>query len=328
MDDVIRRLIVTLDDIVGKLQENRFPNERSISQGVVLRVLGDLNWDVYDPAVVWPEYSTGEGRVDFALCHPPRKPRIFVEVKQPGGAGRGVKQALEYAFHTGVPFIALTDGATWSFYLPAEQGSYEERRVFMLDLLKSPEDESADTLRRYIERSRVISGDALRVAREEYQRRSRRAATRLEIPKAWNGLIDKGDKSLTGLLADAVEARSGFRPEDTDVVNFLASLHQRTSVSTPPPPSEEPEKPWKTAAWWAGRIIRSIRTKNPRNVKIKGKGWHAHEFIMSHPDGVTYEDYRDAGYTLNHLQWDLERGHITAERKDDAPTTEATPPHR
>src|SRR5262249_43268218 len=38
-------------------------------------------------------------------------------------------QALEYAFHIGVPSVVLRDGRTWSFYLPAEEGSYEERRA-------------------------------------------------------------------------------------------------------------------------------------------------------------------------------------------------------
>jgi hypothetical protein len=126
-----------------------FPNEQAISQGIVLRVLQELGWDTWDTAVVWPEYQTGQGRADLALCHPPSKPAIFIEVKQPGKAEDAVRQALEYAFHTGVPFIVLTDGRTWSFYLPAEQGSYEaesarryddvfeaNRRASKLDMLR------------------------------------------------------------------------------------------------------------------------------------------------------------------------------------------------
>jgi predicted type IV restriction endonuclease len=114
----------TLSDITSKLRQGKFPNEQAISQGIVLRALQELSWDTWDTTIVWPEFQTGEGRSDFALCHPPSKPAIFVEVKQPGKAEDAVRQALEYAFHTGVPFIVLTDGRTWSFYLPAEQGSY------------------------------------------------------------------------------------------------------------------------------------------------------------------------------------------------------------
>lgn len=341
------RLEATLDDIVGKLRENRFPNEQSISQGVVLRVLGDLNWDVYDPAVVVPEYKTGEGRADFALCDPPGGPLIYIEVKQPGGAERGVRQVLDYAFHTGgVPFVVLTDGKTWSVYLPMAQGKYEERRVCMLDLLERSTEESADILCRYLERSRVVSGDALRVAREEYQRHRRRATARMEIPNAWNSLVNKHERPLIDLLAGTVESKAGIRPNDTDVIDFLESLRQRTAAnltptsdsrrgtSRPPPtdadtpnvtiPRDDTPTPVETAisttkrrgrpSRWAGRIIRSTRAENPRTPGTAG--WRAHNFIMNHPDGVSYENYRAAGYTPNHLDWDEKHGHIAVEEKD------------
>jgi predicted type IV restriction endonuclease len=125
-----------LTDIVARLRQGRFQNEQAVSQAIVLPILRELGWDIFDTALVWPEYQTGEGRADFALCHPPSKPAEFIEVKPPGKAEDGVRQALEYAFHTGVPFIVLTDGRTWSFYLPAEQGSYEDRRVYKLDLFE------------------------------------------------------------------------------------------------------------------------------------------------------------------------------------------------
>jgi len=98
----------TLTDITDRLKREVFPNEQAVSQGVVLPLLQELGWNIWDPNKVWPEYQTGEGRVDFALCNPPSKPSVFIEVKQLGGAENGVRQALEYAFHTGVPFIVLS----------------------------------------------------------------------------------------------------------------------------------------------------------------------------------------------------------------------------
>lgn len=146
-----------------------------------------MGWDTWDTTVVWLEYQTGQGRADFALCHPPSKPASFIEVKQPGKAEDAVRQALEYAFHTGVPFIVLTDGRTWSFYLPAEQGSYEaesdetphgvgfaaNRRVYKLDLFERPPAEAAETLTRYLARARVESGEALKPSASETPRRRR-----------------------------------------------------------------------------------------------------------------------------------------------------------
>ena len=334
------QLEATLDDIVGKLRDNRFPNEQSVSQGVVLRVLGDLNWDVYDTDIVWPEYRTREGRrVDFALCHPAKQPLVVVEVKQPGGAEGGVEQAMLYAFQEGIPYVVLTDGRTWSFYLPGQQGDYEERRVLMLDLLQKSSGDSAAALQRYLERNGVVSGEVLRVAHEEYRNRRRRANACRQIPNTWKGLVDKHDRSLIGLLADSVEAKAGTRPDDTDIIGFLTSLRQRssgrgTNIAESPPTSADTlnvttrrddvlpvndvipatKTRFRRSKRWSGRTIRSTRTKNPR--RVNSKGWHAHNFIMSNPDGVSYEDYRAAGYTANHLKWDLDHGHITAEYND------------
>lgn len=158
----------TIADVVGKLREGAFPNEQSVSQGIVLRILSDLHWDVFEPSVVWPEFATaGGGRADFALCEPRSKPKVLIEVKQPGKAEGGVRQSLEYAFHTGVPFVVLTDGQTWSFYLPAEPGDYEDRRVFKLDLYEHPAERSAAVLEGYLHWRAVASGKALEDARSD-----------------------------------------------------------------------------------------------------------------------------------------------------------------
>ena len=57
-----------LISIVENLRAGRFPNESAISQGVVLRILGELGWDIWNSEAVWPEYLVGNRRVDYALC--------------------------------------------------------------------------------------------------------------------------------------------------------------------------------------------------------------------------------------------------------------------
>jgi len=108
----------TLADIIARLRQGRFQNEQAVSQGIVLPILRALGWDIFDTTLVWPEYQTGEpesargrgvraaARADcrkqqrrlvglgFALCHPPSKPAEFIEVKPPGKAEDGVRQAL------------------------------------------------------------------------------------------------------------------------------------------------------------------------------------------------------------------------------------------
>ena len=233
----------TIKNVVQSLKEGQFTNEQSFSQGIVLPILRDLGWDVFNTNAVWPEYSTGEGRVDFALCAPLGKPKCFIEVKQQGKAEDGVKQALEYAFHTGAQFVTLTDGQTWSFYLPAEQGSYEERRVFMLDLFERSVQESTEVFHRYLEQERVASGEALDTARREYRNKNRRSAARQAIPTSWNELVERNDKQLVDLLTDAVETKAGIRPDEKDVLDFLSELSTADTPLSVQPPGILPDYP-------------------------------------------------------------------------------------
>ena len=223
-------LEITVSDIIARLRQGRYPNEQSISQGIVLRLLQELGWDTYDTTSVWPEYQTGEGRADFALCHPPSKPSVFIEVKQPGIAEdpNAIRQALLYAFQTGVTFIILTDGKTWSFYLPVERGSYEDRRVYKLDLFERQPSEAAHTLAGYLSRDLIVSGEAIASAKREYESKNRRAEALAAMPDAWRELVGKGEETLLDLLATEVETKSGFRPDDEDISAFLASLDPQT----------------------------------------------------------------------------------------------------
>jgi hypothetical protein len=241
--ETIMSLETTIADITVRLRQGKFPNEQAISQGIVLRIFQELGWDPWDTNVVWPEYQTGEGRADFALCHPPCKPAVFTEVKQPGKAEEAVRQALEYAFHAGVPFVVLTDGRTWSFYLPAEQGSYEDRRVYKLDLYERPPAEAAEVLVRYLERARVESGEALEVARKEYRSRNRRSQAKAAIPEAWRELVEKGDELLVEMLTSAVESKAGVRPDADDVAEFLVGLGRPMIIETSRPGGVQPIAP-------------------------------------------------------------------------------------
>ena len=244
----------TIAAVVEKLRTGAFPNEQSVSQGIVLRILSDLHWDVFEPSVVWPEYATmGGGRADFALCEPRTKPKVLIEVKQPGKAEGGVRQSLEYAFHTGVPFVVLTDGRTWSFYLPAEPGDYEDRRVFKLDLYEHPAERSAAVFEGYLHWQNVASGKALEEARIEHRSKARRALARQAILGAWGRLVEQNDELLIELVGDAVESKEGVRPDDEDVARFLAGLRTPMAAGSHAPRAVPQESPKTIAARSADR---------------------------------------------------------------------------
>lgn len=173
-----------LNKIKLRLAQGAFPNEASVSHGILIPLLQRLGWDPAEPDQVMPEYASGRGRVDFALCTSAGRPAVFVEVKGVGRSLDGDRQLFEYAFHEGVPLCVLTDGREWSFYLPGGQGSYNDRRVYRLQLDDRSAEDSQSTLRRYLDRERIRTGAALEAATTDYRdAAAKREATR-SIPEA------------------------------------------------------------------------------------------------------------------------------------------------
>jgi hypothetical protein len=214
-----------LDRIKVRLAGGTYPNEASISHGVVMPILGKLGWDGADPEQVMPEYSSGGRRVDFALCGSNKRPSLFIEVKGVGRTLEGDRQLFEYAFHEGIPLCLLTDGREWSFYLPGGQGSYDERRVYRLQLDQQPTTECARILNRYLAKQRIKSGDAFEDALRDHRDIASQREAKRALPQAWAKLVDEPEDLLVELLTEQTDAVSGFRPTSEEVIEFLRSLH-------------------------------------------------------------------------------------------------------
>ena len=150
-----------------------FPNEAAVSQGIVLPILQELNWDTDNTSRVRPQLTTvGKDRADFALYDKSGNRKVFIEVKRLGGvaenAEKAEEQIMRYAHSKDnkARIAVLTDGGTWSLYLPEEGGlGYKGKRVFKLNILEQPTQESSEVLQRYLEESRVVYDKALETAR-------------------------------------------------------------------------------------------------------------------------------------------------------------------
>ena len=210
------------------LREGRFTSEAAVSQGILLPALHELGWPVFDTSIVIPEFSVEGRRIDYALCHPANKPSVFIEVKKVGLSDGADRQLFKYAFHLGVPMAILTDGQEWSFYLPGEQGPYDERRVYKLDLLEREISEAESRLERYLGYKNVCSGGALKAARSDYQNVSRIREIEANLPKAWTALLKEQDSLLLDLLAEKVEDLCGYKP-DVDVCSQFLERQRQSS---------------------------------------------------------------------------------------------------
>lgn len=119
-------------------------SEAQTSQGIVLPTLHNLSWDVFNTTEVTPEYSVAGRRVDYALRIQSVN-KVFLEIKRTSeNLDNHQEQLVYYAFQQGVKLAILTNGITWQFYLPLEEGGWEQRRFFTIDLLEQSIDDAVE----------------------------------------------------------------------------------------------------------------------------------------------------------------------------------------
>jgi predicted type IV restriction endonuclease len=216
-----------IDDIRKGLEAGQYGNEAAVSQGIVLRLLGALTWPTYDTQIVIPEYGVEGMRVDFALCHPPSKPRVFIEAKQVGNIKGAEEQLFGYDSRIRVPIAVLTDGREWQFFHPTGEGTWAERKVCEFDLTAGDSEENAEKLNRYLNYESIRTGEAVEAIKKDYEKvvQQRQVATRL--PEAWSKLVEEADEFLLHAVAEKTESLCGYRPTDEQVLNFLKSLKRK-----------------------------------------------------------------------------------------------------
>ena len=130
----------------------------------------------------------------------------------------------------------LTDGREWSFYLPGAQGSYEDRRVYRLQVDDRDPAECESVLVRYLSRDRVRSGAAYEDAQRDYRDAAGKREASAALTRAWGSLLAEPEELLLELVPDKAEALCGFRPIPMDVLAFLRLLGGGSDAVAPAKP--------------------------------------------------------------------------------------------
>lgn len=265
-------LTETIRDLRTRLGRGEFGDEAKVSQGIVMRVLQDLGWPVFDTGVVVREYSIRGRRVDYALIGKFGKPAVLLEVKRVGRIEVGEQQLFEYAFHGGAPIVVLTDGRNWWLYYTFGEGDHRDRRFAEVDLQDGDPRRNADLLLRYLQREAVLDGEARKRAEADLEARWRQRTAVEALPAVWNRLRNEADGPLVELVRKRVEADCGVSPSADSVSRFLEEVpvHGRHDPLPPPPPPLQPPNrkrsptPYGSASpgekvTQIGLIVRAIR---------------------------------------------------------------------
>lgn len=260
-----------IDDIRDNLEKSVFINEAAVCDYIVRRLLVDaLDWPRHSPNVVIREYGVEGTRVDFALCNPPLKPRVFIEVKKVGNIEGGEKQLFQYAFHEGVPIAILTDGQKWQFFYPIGEGDYRERKAHELDLIQDDSEESAKCFDRYLNYEAICTDEAVEAIKQDYEKVVQQRQVAIRLPEAWNKLVEEADEFLLHAVAEKTESLCGYRPTDEQVLDFLRNLERKTEPVSPnpvptPKPTPTPASTEESIVWEAVQKV----TKGNRNTGFK-----------------------------------------------------------
>ncbi len=180
-------LMQTLEKAAQLVQASSLKNEAQVKQAIIVPILRSLSWDDSEPEEFLPEYQVDNGQVDYALfAH--RKPVVFVEAKRLGNLSpQGEAQLFGYAVNKGIPLLVLTDGHTWDFYLSMAAGEPSDRRFCRIELGGSTSNRLSqfeDSFSKYLERERVISGQARQDAEAHLEDNKRLSRAKDDIPQA------------------------------------------------------------------------------------------------------------------------------------------------
>ena len=109
--------IENLSDRIARNRSAVSANETATRNYLIEPLLRTLGWDIADPDLVTPEYSAGQGRVDYALMHNDA-PIVLIEAKKLGTklSADTLLQAFGYANDQSVKFVAISNGENWEIH--------------------------------------------------------------------------------------------------------------------------------------------------------------------------------------------------------------------
>jgi len=187
---------------------------------VILPLIGLLGWDTQSPEVE-PEYVIEKKKVDYCL-HAKNGQKVFIEAKQTfAKLDDDEEQLLQYSFKEGVSLSVLTSGNEWRFYLPLMRGSWKDRCVKIINLDRDEATVSGELLSTLLAKSAIEDGSALTTANNLLTRRYEAQKLADTLPQVWNKIVSEPDPLLLELLMETVIERSGIKPDETTVCEFL-----------------------------------------------------------------------------------------------------------
>lgn len=205
----------TLKTLSGRIRSRAIVSKAEVRQGVILALLHELGWPVFDTNVVRPSHGINGDSVDFGLLGDQGELVAVIIADAPSELDVDAVDPSLYVSDSDKPLVIHTNGLAWRFMLslPPKGISCDKALVVSID-----GNSTAERLGLLLRRENLIAGHA----HAELARLLAHKPTEMAVlMAAWCSLAGTEDQLLPTLLADKVEARTGSRPSVEEVTAFF-----------------------------------------------------------------------------------------------------------
>jgi len=223
MEEFMRTMLInTIEEIKRMLKDPfSYPTEDHTKEGILLRLLSVLGWNIHSIYEVSPEYEVEGYRVDYALLLK-KSIKTFIEAKKVREEldEASEKQLLYYSFLAGVKYGILTNGVTWRFYLPFLSKSWKLRLFAQINLEKDDSNYLTDVFIKLLTKQVVKN---ITSVKEDGQVLFESQANRntVEIRNTWNRIVEDKSDILEELIQTHLDKDAVSIPSKEDIHNFL-----------------------------------------------------------------------------------------------------------
>lgn len=132
MQDLLK-IIEQIRQRINTFRDRLTRNEMLTRYSLIDPLLRALGWNTEDPDQVEPEFSTQQGRPDYALQYN-KQPFILIETKPlESNLSQARDAGFKYCWQNRVPFYVITDGNLWELHDLREMGGKQVFRVCLTE---------------------------------------------------------------------------------------------------------------------------------------------------------------------------------------------------
>lgn len=141
----MEKLIFIIEELRSRIKDHRdilSLHETRTRLSLIDPLLCALDWKVFDPNLVTPEYhyQSDSGWADYALLTDDGKPCLILEAKKLGHTlnAKDQGQMLKYAIKDGIPYAGLTNGDCWELYDVFKPVPLAEKKILDISIQNDP----------------------------------------------------------------------------------------------------------------------------------------------------------------------------------------------